>query len=340
MKAIVCEMCGSNDVVKQDGVYVCQHCETKYSTEEAKKLFIEVNGTVKIDTTDEFNNLIKLADRAYEEQDFKTAQSYYDKILRSTPDDVRAMLRSACCRAYSCVVRDIPESMQTVCARSISAINVIAETYEEKDKINGYKTVIKDFCAAEVFLSRATFGYIEQNLASGDINLINRSNKMYDDSFTKLIVKFSTEIDNKDIEFELWDNYKLPFNSFAPQYQKAIAAMEKLNPSKTQEIIQQQKEKDAARKSSSGGCYVATAVYGSYDCPQVWTLRRFRDYTLAETWYGRAFIHTYYAISPTLVKWFGKTKWFKNMWKPTLDRMVNDLNKKGVDNTPYNDREW
>src|SRR5699024_12626084 len=24
---------------------------------------------------------------------------------------------------------------------------------------------------------------------------------------------------------------------------------------------------------SSGGCYVATAVYGSYDCPEVWTLR-------------------------------------------------------------------
>ena len=25
------------------------------------------------------------------------------------------------------------------------------------------------------------------------------------------------------------------------------------------------------------------------------------DYDLAETWYGRAFIHIYYAISPTLV---------------------------------------
>ena len=37
--------------------------------------------------------------------------------------------------------------------------------------------------------------------------------------------------------------------------------------------------------NSSGGCYVATAVYGSYDCPQVWTLRRYRDDTLAETWY-------------------------------------------------------
>lgn len=90
----------------------------------------------------------------------------------------------------------------------------------------------------------------------------------------------------------------------------------------------------------SGGCYVATAVYGSYDCPEVWTLRRFRDNTLAETWYGLAFICTYYAISPTLVKWFGETVWFKNMWKPTLDLLVERLNGEGVENTPYNDREW
>ena len=87
-------------------------------------------------------------------------------------------------------------------------------------------------------------------------------------------------------------------------------------------------------------CYVATAVYGSYDCPQVWTLRRFRDYTLAETWYGRAFIRTYYAISPTLVKWFGHTEWFKKMWKGKLDRMVANLNAEGVENTPYEDRNW
>ena len=42
------------------------------------------------------------------------------------------------------------------------------------------------------------------------------------------------------------------------------------------------------------GCYVATCVYGSYDCPQVWTLRRFRDDTLGSTWYGRTFIRVYY----------------------------------------------
>lgn len=89
-----------------------------------------------------------------------------------------------------------------------------------------------------------------------------------------------------------------------------------------------------------GGCYVATAVYGSYDCPEVWTLRRYRDYELAETWHGRLFIKAYYAISPTIVKWFGDTAWFKKMWKGKLDRMVSNLQQKGVENTPYEDRKW
>ena len=95
-----------------------------------------------------------------------------------------------------------------------------------------------------------------------------------------------------------------------------------------------------SEQQSTSGCYVATAVYGSYDCPQVWTLRRFRDDTLAETWYGRAFIRTYYAISPTLVKWFGHTDWFKKMWKGKLDRMVANLNANGVEDTPYKDKQW
>ena len=90
----------------------------------------------------------------------------------------------------------------------------------------------------------------------------------------------------------------------------------------------------------SKGCYVATCVYGSYDCPEVWTLRRFRDNTLGNTWYGRLFIKTYYAISPTIVKWFGNTQWFKQMWKPTLDRMVKSLKLKGVQDTPYEDKNW
>ena len=90
----------------------------------------------------------------------------------------------------------------------------------------------------------------------------------------------------------------------------------------------------------SDGCYVATCVYGSYDCPQVWTLRRFRDDTLGRTRGGRAFIRTYYAISPTAVKLFGKRSWFRKICKKRLDRMVDELNCSGVENTPYKDKNW
>lgn len=91
---------------------------------------------------------------------------------------------------------------------------------------------------------------------------------------------------------------------------------------------------------SSGGCYVATAVYGSYDCPPVWTLRRFRDQLLAASAGGRAFIRTYYAVSPTLVRLFGETGWFRAMCKTPLDLLVRFLNKKGVEATPYEDHSW
>lgn len=90
---------------------------------------------------------------------------------------------------------------------------------------------------------------------------------------------------------------------------------------------------------SSGGCYIATAVYGSYDCPEVWTLRRYRDEILAKTIRGILFIKIYYTISPTLVKWFGKTKWFNAIWRSILDIKIKKLRTNGVKNTPYEDKE-
>ena len=96
----------------------------------------------------------------------------------------------------------------------------------------------------------------------------------------------------------------------------------------------------SSTSNESGGCYIATCVYGSYDCPQVWTLRRYRDNTLAKSWYGKLFIHTYYAVSPTLVKWFGHTNWFKKLWVGILNKMIESLQANGVESTPYEDKKW
>ena len=95
------------------------------------------------------------------------------------------------------------------------------------------------------------------------------------------------------------------------------------------------RSKYSRRKKS--GCYIATCVYGSYDCPDVWLLRRFRDNVLSKSWYGKAFIKLYYAISPTIVKIFGKSKAFKKICSKPLDRIVLSLRSKGYEDTPYID---
>lgn len=98
------------------------------------------------------------------------------------------------------------------------------------------------------------------------------------------------------------------------------------------------KNKDEKESEGGGGCYVATAVYGSYDCPEVWVLRRWRDTMLASTRRGRTFIRGYYAISPTVVRLVGKRTWFVRIAKTPLDRLVQRLGLSGLADTPYEDQ--
>lgn len=85
------------------------------------------------------------------------------------------------------------------------------------------------------------------------------------------------------------------------------------------------------------GCYIATCVYGSYDCPAVWTLRQYRDKVLSQSFWGKVFIRIYYAVSPSLVKHFGNIKCFRSFWKYFLNKIVKRLMKKGFCQYPYYD---
>ena len=94
MKELVCDMCGSNEIIKQDGLFVCQACNTKYSIEEARKMMfgevVEVEGTVKIDNSTKLSNLYELARRAYDTGDTEYAIKYYEEILLIDPNSWEA----------------------------------------------------------------------------------------------------------------------------------------------------------------------------------------------------------------------------------------------------------
>lgn len=76
------------------------------------------------------------------------------------------------------------------------------------------------------------------------------------------------------------------------------------------------------------GCYIATAVYGSYDAPEVMTLRRFRDETLRNSAFGRWFIRTYYRLSPPVAEKLKNAKRINAFVRSILDKWVERLNRK------------
>lgn len=104
MKQLVCEMCGSTDLIKQDGVFVCQTCGCKYSVEEAKKMMVEgtvqVEGTVKIDTSDKVNTYKQIAISAYNSGSKGEAYQYFLKVLEITPSDYECVFYKSMCQGW------------------------------------------------------------------------------------------------------------------------------------------------------------------------------------------------------------------------------------------------
>lgn len=81
----------------------------------------------------------------------------------------------------------------------------------------------------------------------------------------------------------------------------------------------------ATAQNSSGGCYIATAVYGNYDAPEVLVLRQFRDERLKRTLAGRGFIAAYYAVSPALARRLPKHRKLSAHIRRRLDALVDRL---------------
>ena len=81
-------------------------------------------------------------------------------------------------------------------------------------------------------------------------------------------------------------------------------------------------------KEEKGGCYIATAVYGSYEAPEVLTLRLFRDEVLQKNFFGRLFVKTYYFLSPPVAEKL-KSMDRLNYWvRKRLDSFVLYLRRK------------
>ena len=130
MKRLTCEICGSIDLIKQNGVFECQSCGCKYSVEEARKLMIEgkvdVSGsTVKIDKTNEIENLLIIARRARDEGNYDRAASNYDDVLKISPNNWEANFYRSYCMALKGRIIDIPQNIRLATSSASSTIKML-----------------------------------------------------------------------------------------------------------------------------------------------------------------------------------------------------------------------
>jgi len=78
-------------------------------------------------------------------------------------------------------------------------------------------------------------------------------------------------------------------------------------------------------KSKSGGCFIATAVYGSGNNPEVLVLKSFRDNVLLPLRIGRALVYLYYIFSPPISRLLSTHLWLRNMVRKTVVQPIVDL---------------
>ncbi|WP_310728099.1 CFI-box-CTERM domain-containing protein [Burkholderia multivorans] len=72
-------------------------------------------------------------------------------------------------------------------------------------------------------------------------------------------------------------------------------------------------------------CFIASAVYGSYDAPEVVALRAFRDNVLRATKAGRWTIRAYYRASPPFARFLHAHPKLTRHIKPILDVVVRSI---------------
>ena len=92
------------------------------------------------------------------------------------------------------------------------------------------------------------------------------------------------------------------------------------------------KKSSGSSSGSSGGCYIATAVYGSYNAAEVMTLRRFRDEVLMNHWWGRVFVKIYYTLSPPVADKLKNAERINSLVRSQLNLFVKYLRKEQDNN--------
>ena len=93
MKRIYCEVCGGKDILKDNGVFVCQSCGCQYSLEEVRKMVAGDASAAQpealassVDSAEEYRNMLKATRDAMADGRFDSAYANSVYLIAMKPD--------------------------------------------------------------------------------------------------------------------------------------------------------------------------------------------------------------------------------------------------------------
>jgi len=369
-----CTNCGAAMKVSENAkVITCEYCNQDFILDDEVKRFMLTNaeqagydfekgrhraqkdaGLVPgktqtvIDNSQKIENLYLLARRAIQEQDYKSALKYYEQLLLEQPDKWEPVYYAAYSKIADCKAEEIKENAQVFKNKLESAFILLkadnsADTEKELERIaisvddlvRNLSLKILDKSVDDTFKNNPNEYYVN------DLNETWRYESLVE-ILDVLINRLAPYTANERLVYHKFTAKKQVVHIQSLMYSNEYADKKRIKKrlqKEQKEIAAYDPDYKIEKVTKIGACYIATAVYGSYDCPQVWVLRRFRDEFLMPTRCGRLFVKTYYAVSPRLLQVLGDTKTFKAACNKVLDVFVGYLKNRGLSDKPYEDRD-
>lgn len=215
MKQLTCEMCGSTDLIKDGGVFVCQTCGTKYSVEEAKRMMIEgtvdVQGTVKVDNSAYVEKYLANARRAKEKEDWEETEKYYNMVEQNDPDNIEAIFYSAYGKAMQTLVDSDIYKRQAAFKVLTNCISIIDDHYKPERREEN-KAAIIAMAASLAKMITSNFVYTETKNGYGMVTDSN-ARETYA-LFKSLLSEFNESVNNIQKKDNQADLHKILMSLF------------------------------------------------------------------------------------------------------------------------------
>lgn len=282
-------------------------------------------------------NIKALAETSLESQNYEQAYEYYSKLLEHNPNDYSFWFGKGISSGWCSTVSKPRFDELIVCIKQ-------ALKNDSQNDINKEQLSIKILFLCEdklknVFLTidkEVNDEFDKKPMGTGELYSVHQTAKLpiqlrIGNQYSPLLVKvvdtmefgcqinptangYKRIIDSIDKIFQ----HSLDHTDYFKIHKEAGDRFEKLV-QRRQSLIQKAKELDQnfivgfQPQSRSGSCFIATAVLGDYQHPYVLSLCKYRDEVLQRNPFGRAFIFSYYKLSPSLAKLLSKSDYTRNL---------------------------